>query len=74
MWALELYLEHVSTFRGSWRCLLVNPGPTATKELSADHITEWVHSVVTDAHASAEGVALPQCKIHAHEMPALASS
>ena len=38
--ALKLYLEQVSIFYGSQRCLLVNPDHTAKKEIHADCITK----------------------------------
>ena len=72
--ALHLYLERVSAFRGTRRRLFIAPDPAATKEIRADRITKWVRSVVTDAYASAEGVALPEGSVRAHEMRALASS
>ena len=50
--ALKLYLESVSTFCGSRRCMFVKTDPTAIKEIHADHITKWVHSVVTEVYAS----------------------
>ena len=45
-----------------------------TKEIHVDCIMKWVWSVVTDAYASAEGVALSEGEICLHEMRALASS
>ncbi len=74
MQVLEMYLEHVSAFRGSQRCLFLNLVPAATKEMHADCITNWVHSVVTDTYASAKGVALPEGEIWLVEMHAFASS
>ena len=61
-------------FHGSWRHFFLNPDPAATKEIHADRITKWVRYVVSDVYASAEGVALPEGKIRAHEMHALALS
>ncbi len=72
--AVKLYLECVSVFRGFPQCLFFNPDPAATKEIRADRIMKWVHSVVTDAYSSAEGLVLPEGEIHAHEMCALALS
>ena len=72
--ALKLYLECVFLFHGFRRCLFLNLDPAATKDIHADRITKWVHSVVTDAYALAEGMALPDGEIRTHEMHALASS
>ncbi len=75
VWALKLYLVHVfSVFRGSRHRLFFNLDLAGTEEIHADYITKRVCSVVSDAYASAEGVALPEGKIHLHEMLALASS
>ena len=47
---------------------------TRTKKICADCITKFVHSVVSDAYASAEGMALPEGMICVHGMCALTSS
>ena len=54
--------------------MIVNLDPAVTKEICADCILKWLPSVVTDMYASAEGVALPEGKVHVHEMCTLASS
>ena len=74
VWALKLYLECVSAFRGSQKCLFSNPDPVVTKEIHADPITKWMCSLFTDTYASANGVVLPEGEVRANEMYALASS
>ena len=69
-----MYLECDSVFWGSRRCLFLNLEPAAMKDIRVDHIMKWMHSEVTHTYAPAEGVALTEGEIYAHEMRALASS
>ena len=68
--ALHLYLECVSAFCESQKCLFLNPDPAV---IHADHITKGVSSVVSNTSTSAKGVAQPEDEICVHEMHVLAS-
>ena len=52
----------------------MNRDAAVNKDIRADSIMKWEHSVFTNTYVSAEGVALAEGKIHVHEMHALVLS
>ena len=72
--ALAIYLDRVTGFRGTRRRLFIPTCPSAAGEIKSDRITAWIRSVISESHAASEDVSLPDERISAHEVRALATS